>query len=50
MRLKWGEEEFKGFSRPIKKAEVTNDWSWWALLVVVIIMEVIVILKILGKI
>jgi len=25
MRLRWGEERIKGFSRPIKKAEETND-------------------------
>ena len=34
----------------VKKAEVVNDWSWWALLGAVIVMEVIFILKIMGKI
>jgi len=50
MRLRWGEEEIKGFSNPVKKAEVVNDWSWWALFGAVIIMEVLVVLKILEKI
>ena len=50
MSLKWGEEKIKGFSSPVKKAEEVNDWAWWAIFVAVIIMEVMVILKILGKI
>jgi len=50
MKLKWGEEKIKGFSNPIKKAEAINDWSWWGLFAAVIIMEVMAILKILGKI
>ena len=50
MSLKWGNERIKGFSNPIKKVEVINDWSWWALFVVVVIMEIIFILKVLGKI
>ena len=50
MKLRWGNEKIKGFSRPVKKAEVINDWAWWALFVAVVIMEVIAILKMLGKI
>lgn len=50
MNLKWGEEKIKGFSSPVKKAEEVNNWTWWAIFVAVIIMEVMVILKILGKI
>jgi len=50
MSLKWGNEKIKGFSSPVKKAEEVNDWAWWALFGVVVIMEVIFILKILGKI
>ena len=50
MKLKWGNEKIKGFSRPVKKAEVINDWAWWALFGVVVIMESIAILKMLGKI
>ncbi len=50
MRLKWGEEKIKGFSNPIKKAEEVNDWAWWGLFGVMVIMEVIFILKVLGKI
>ena len=49
MSLRWGEEKIKGFNDPVKKAEVTNDWSWWALFGAVIVMEVIVILKMAGK-
>lgn len=50
MKLKWGNEKIKGFSKPVKKAEVVNDWAWWALFGAVIIMEVIAILKMSGKI
>ena len=49
MRLKWNKEQIKGFSSPVKKAEKTNDWAWWVLFGAVIIMEVVAILKILGK-
>ncbi|MBA7569207.1 hypothetical protein ES708_10945 [subsurface metagenome] len=50
MKLRWGEEEIKGFSSPVKKAEETNDCAWWGLFVVVVIMVVLVILIVLGKI
>ena len=50
MRLKWGKEKIKGFSRPVKKVEATNDWTWWGFFVAVVIMEVVIILKILGRI
>ena len=50
MRLKWGEEEVKGFSSPVKKAEEVNEWFWWALFGALIVMEVIFYLKVLGKI
>ncbi len=50
MSLKWGNEKIKEFSDPVKRAEWNNDWAWWSLFVVVVIMEVLVILKILGKI
>jgi len=39
MKLKWNGQ--------FKKVEETNDWSWWALFCVMVIMEAIVILKIL---
>ena len=50
MKLKIDKEEIKGFSNPVKKAERTNDWAWWALFGAVIVMGVLVILRILGKI
>ena len=50
MKLRWGEEKIKGFSNPVKKVEEINDWAWWALFGALVIMEVLVILKILGKI
>jgi len=50
MSLRWGNEKIKGFSSPVKKAEEVNDWAWWALFAAVIIMEVLVILKMSGKI
>ncbi|GAI45675.1 unnamed protein product [marine sediment metagenome] len=50
MKFRWGKEKIKGFSNPIKKAERTNDWAWWTLFGTVIIMEILVILKMSGKI
>jgi len=50
MKFRWGEEKIKGFSSPVKKVEAVNDWAWWTLFGAVVIMEVLVILKILGKI
>lgn len=50
MSLRWGYEKIKGFSRPVRKAEAINDWAWWSLFVAVIIMEVLVVLKMSGKI
>ena len=50
MKFRVGHEGIKGFSSPVKKAEVINDWAWWAIFVVVIIMEVLVVLKMSGKI
>lgn len=50
MKLKFGKERIKGFSSPVKTAEEINDWAWWPLFGVVVIMEILFILKILGKI
>lgn len=50
MKLRWGNEKIKGFSKPVKKAEEVNDWGWWALFGAVVVMEVIFVLKILRKI
>lgn len=50
MKLKWGDENIKGFSSPVKKAEEVNELGWWGLFGVVIIMIVLVILKMSGKI
>lgn len=50
MKLKWSNQEIKGFSSPVKKAEEANEWGWWALFAVVIIMEVMFILKMIEKI
>ena len=50
MSVKWGNKKIKGFSNPVKTAEVINDWAWWALFGAVIVMEVIAILKMAGKI
>jgi len=50
MRLKWSNQQIKGFSNPVKKAEEVNDWAWWGLFGAVIVMEVIAILKMSGKI
>ena len=50
MKLRVGYEKIKEFSSPVKKAEEVNDWSWWALFGAIIAMEVVFILKVLGKI
>ena len=50
MKLRIGYEKIKGFSKPVKKAEEINDWTWWGLFGAVIIMEVLVVLKMAGKI
>ena len=50
MSLKWGNEKIKGFSSPVKKAEEINEWGWWALFGVIVLMEILFLLKILGKI
>ena len=49
MKFRWGEEKIKGSISPAKKAEAINDWAWWALFGAVMVMEVLVILKMLGK-
>ena len=50
MSLKWGEEKIKGFSSPVKKAEEINEWGWWGWFGVIVVMEILFLLKILGKI
>jgi len=50
MKLKVGNEKIKGLSNPVKKAEETNEWGWWALFGVIILMEILFALKVLGKI
>ena len=49
MKYKWGNERLKGFSSPVKTVK-ENDWSWWALFLTVVVMEVIFILKWTGRI
>ena len=46
MTLKWGEEKIKGLSDPIKKAEEVNEWGWWGLFLVVIVMAIAFILEV----
>ena len=50
MSLRWGYEKIKGFSSPVKKAEEVNEWGWWALFGVIVIMEILFALKIFEKI
>jgi len=50
MSIKWGEQKIKGLSNPVKKAEEINEWGWWALFGVIVIMEIMFLLKVLGKI
>jgi hypothetical protein len=50
MKLKWTDEEIKYFSKPVKKAEQCNEWAWWGIFGAMVIMEVMLILKILGRI
>jgi len=35
MKLKVGYEKIKGFSSPVKRAERTNDWVIWAILMII---------------
>jgi len=50
MSIKWGEEKLKELSSPVKKAEEVNEWGWWALFGVIVIMEILFALKIFEKI
>jgi len=50
MKFKVGYEKIKGFSSPVKIVEEVNDWAWWAIFITVFGMEIIMLLKILGKI
>ena len=50
MSIKWGEEKLKELINPVKKAEEVNEWGWWALFCVIVIMEILFALKVLGKI
>jgi len=50
MKFKVGYENIKGFSSSVKKAEETNNLTWWDLFGTVVIMEIMFILKISGKI
>ena len=50
MSIKWGEEKLKELSSPVKKAEEVNDWSWWVQFGTIVIMEILFVLKVLGKI
>jgi len=46
MKVKWGEEKIKGFSKLVTKAERGADWAWWALFVMLVVMAICFILKI----
>ena len=48
MKLRWGKAESKYFSKPIKKAECTNDVMWWGIFGALVVMEAAFIAKILG--
>ena len=50
MSIKWGEEKLKEFIDPVKTAEEVNEWGWWALFGVIVVMEILFLLKIFGKI
>jgi len=28
VRLRWSNQQIKGFSSPVKKAEKVNEWGW----------------------
>lgn len=45
MRLKWGEEKIRGFSKPIMKAE--RGINLWGLIITVFVTMIIVLKKIL---
>jgi len=49
MKFRWGKEKIQGISSPLKKAEV-NEWGWWGLFVVIVLMGIAFVLKICDKI
>jgi len=46
MKLRWDNEKIKGFSNPVKKAEEVNEWGWWGLFIVVVVMVICFILEV----
>jgi len=44
-KLKWGTTYIKGINKKVKTAEETNDWAWWGMFVVCVLMAVAFILK-----
>ena len=49
MRLKWGKEEVKGFSKPIIKVEMKSEWGWWFLFGTLVIMIGMFIVKVMVR-
>lgn len=47
---KWNKRKLEYFNKPIMKAEEVNEWSWWVLLGIFVLMGIMGILKVLGKI
>jgi len=50
MKFKVGYENIKGFSNPVKKVKENNNWIWWGLFGMVVIMGVLFVLKMSGRI
>jgi len=48
MKLKWGKEKMYRISKEVPKAERDNEWSWWCLFAVLVMMIAIFIGKVKG--
>ena len=48
MSIKWGNEKIKNLSKPVKKAEINNDWAWWSLFAMLVVMIIIFIIKVIN--
>ena len=46
IRFKRSEEQIKGFSKPVEKAERTIDWVWILLVLTVVLTMIIALRKI----
>jgi len=46
MKLRWGEEQIKYFSKPVTKAERNLNWAWVLMIFTVVITMIIALRRI----